>query len=530
MVSKFFNFLKQSKMFRSFFTISFFISLSRILGFVRDVLIAKYVGVSVISDAFFAAFRLPNFFRRIFAEGAFNSAFVPIFVDKLQDKESSEHDLFFVRNIFSLLFYSLLIFALLFQIFMPFFMRVLFPGFFLDPVKSDLLIIFSRITIFYLIFISLVSLFSGVLNSLGKFAVPASAPIILNGTLIASVFVLGPLMPNYGYALSWGVFIAGILQFIWLFFFTSKAGFLIYPKFPVFNKDMKRFFKKLIPGIIGANVMQINLFLDSVFASMIAGAVSYLYYADRINQLPLAMIGIAIGIALLPNLSRKIKANEIDAAIKMQNAALEVGLILVIPATLALTCLSLPIISSLFERGAFTYDQTGFVATALMFYSFGLPAYVLVKVMEPAFFSRGDTKTPMNIAIICLITNGALNVIFYLNNCGYVGIILSSVVSSYLNLTLLITRLTRKKHFHFEKDFVKKLMLILIPSFAMALALISMRIYFENNDKFNKVIELIIMISAGLLIYGVSSYFSGSLNILLKSRILKRKKNEVISV
>lgn len=562
--------------FRSVFTISFYISISRILGFARDILVAQYLGVSMLSDAFFAAFRLPNFFRRVFAEGAFNSAFVPIFIEKLQDKKSDKDELIFARNIFSLLFYALLIFTLIFQIFMPFFMKILFPGFFTDPEKSRLLVNLSRITIFYLIFISLVSLCSGILNSLSKFAIPASAPIVLNLTLIASVFIFGSIVPTYAHALSWGVFVAGILQFLWVFYFTLKSGFLLYPKFPNFFKkkplfkpafseelngeskrrkkvysnihdqlslesteqlslkvgfeersDVKKFFKKLLPGIVGANVMQINLLVDSIFASMITGAVSYLYYADRINQLPLAMIGIAIGIALLPALSRKIKSGENDGAIKLQNMALEVGLILVIPATLALTVLAYPIISSLFERGKFSHEESFFVAKALMFYSFGLPSYVLVKVMEPAFFARGDTKTPMKIAILCLINNAALNVIFSQIGLGYVGIVLASIVSSYLNLTLLITKLMKKKHFHFEKTFTKKLLLILIPSGLMALGLFLMRQFFQQSEVFGKILELIIMIAAGLLVYGISSYFSGSLDILLKSRLLNRKKNEV---
>ena len=518
--------------FRSIFTISFYISLSRILGFIRDILIAQYLGVSMLSDAFFAAFRLPNFFRRIFAEGAFNSAFVPIFIEKLHEKENDKagerSELVFVRNIFSLLFFALLIFTILFQLFMPFFMKILFPGFFGDAEKSELLINLSHITIFYLIFISLVSLCSGILNSINKFAVPASAPIVLNITLIASAFVFGSIVPNYAYAFSWGVFVAGILQFLWVFIFTIKAGYLLYPKMPVFNSDMKKFFRKLIPGVIGANVMQINLLVDSIFASMIAGAVSYLYYADRINQLPLAMIGIAIGIALLPALSRKIKANEHAGAIKLQNIALEVGLILVIPATLALTVLAYPIISSLFERGKFTADESFFVAKALMFYSFGLPSYVLVKVMEPAFFSRGDTKTPMKIAFVCLINNAILNVVFYYLGFSYVGIVMASIISTYLNLTLLITTLIKKKHFHFEKDFPKKLAMILIPSIAMALALFFMREFFYQSDSLGKITELTIMIAIGLIIYATSAYFSGSLNILLQSSFLKRKKNYII--
>jgi len=518
-------------MFKSFFTVSFFISLSRILGFIRDILIARYVGVSVLSDAFFAAFRLPNFFRRVFAEGAFNSSFVPIFIEKLDHKKLNHenHDAkIFLANIFSILLYSLLIFVIILQIFMPFFMKILFPGFFLDSEKSSLLISFSHITIYYLIFISLVSLCSGILNSINKFAIPASSPIILNSTLILMILLCGEMFPNYGYALSWGVFISGILQFIFVGFAVFKSGFLVYPKIPKLNPDIRKFFRKLLPGIIGANVMQINLLVDSIFASMIMGAVSYLYYADRINQLPLAMIGIAIGIALLPNLSRRIKGGEFESAIKLQNVALEAGLILVMPATLALTVLSYPIISTLFQRGAFGENESNLVSQALMFYSFGLPSFVLVKVMEPSFFSRGNTKTPMKIAIICLLNNVILNYVFYILEMGFVGIILASVFSSYLNLTLLISNLIRKKLFYFEKDFVKKLISILFPSIVMALTLHLLKQYFSIQN-FNKFFELSMMILLGLIIYFITSYFSGSLKIILQIVKLKRKKNDNIS-
>ena len=518
-------------MFKSFFTISFFISLSRILGFIRDILIPRYVGLSVLSDAFFAAFRLPNFFRRVFAEGAFNSSFVPIFIEKLHNEKNPQnnHDVkIFLANIFSILLYSLFIFVIILQIFMPFFMKILFPGFFLDPEKSSLLISFSHITIFYLIFISLVSFFSGILNSINKFAVPASSPIILNSTLILVILLCGEMFPNYGYALSWGVFLAGILQFIFVGFAVYKSGFLVYPKVPKINQDIRKFFRKLLPGIIGANVMQINLLVDSIFASMIMGAVSYLYYADRINQLPLAMIGIAIGIALLPNLSRRIKGGEFESAIKLQNVALEAGLILVMPATLALTVLAYPIISTLFQRGAFGENESNLVSQALMFYSLGLPSFVLVKVMEPSFFSRGDTKTPMKIAILCLINNVILNYVFYILEMGFIGIILASVFSSYLNLTLLITNLIRKKLFYFEKDFVKKLISILIPSIVMALTLYLLKQYFLIQD-FNKIFELSMMIVLGLIIYFITSYFSGSLKIISQIVKLKRKKNDNIS-
>ena len=506
------------RLFKSVFVISFFISISRILGFIRDILIAKYLGVGVLSDVFFAAFKLPNFFRRIFAEGAFNSAFVPIFVDKTQHHTKKE-SLDFVRNILSFLFFILLVFIILMQIFMPLVMNMMFFGFSSNPDKLSLLIALSRITIFYLLFISIVSLFSGILNSLGKFAAPSAVPIILNSTLIASIFVFGSITPNLAYALSWGVFCAGIFQLLWLMLFLYKAKMLVYPTLPKVNDDIKYFFRKLIPGIIGANVMQINLLIDTMIASLISGAVSYLYYADRINQLPLAMIGIAINIALLPTLSRAIKSDNISGAIRLQNLALEASLILVIPATLALTCLAYPMISVLFERGAFGQNETNLVAKALMYYSFGLPAFVMVKVLEPGFFARNNTKTPMKIALICLVSNMILNLIFF-KPFGYIGIVLSSVFSSYLNVSLLLFNLTKNKHFVFEKDFLGKLIKISIPAFFMAMILLFLNRYLANIV--NPTTNLILTITLGLLCYMASTYFSGALNII---KNLKPKTN-----
>jgi putative peptidoglycan lipid II flippase len=511
-------------LFRSFFTVSFFISISRVLGFIRDIIIANFLGVSVLSDAFFAAFRLPNFFRRIFAEGAFNSAFVPIFIEKLSDKKTEKDEKEFLANIFSLLLYSLFLFVLILQIFMPFCMKILFPGFFTSPEKSDLLINFSRITVFYLIFISLVSLFSGVLNSLNKFAAPAASPIILNGTLIASIYAFGAFVPNYGYALSLGVAVAGVLQLIFIGYFVKKSGFLVYPKLPKLSPDCKKFFKKLLPGVVGANVMQINLLVDSVFASLVAGAVSYLYYADRVNQLPLAMIGIAIGIALLPNLTRKIKEGEHESANRLQNSAIEAGLILVLPATLALTILAKPIIATLFERGAFSTNETENVGSALLFYSLGLPSYVLVKIFEPAFFARGDTKTPMKIAICCLISNLVLNYLFYLLKFGFVGIVLASVFSSYLNLTLLLTSLQKRGNFAFQPDFKNKFLRILTAAILMAVSLLLLKHYFWKTE-ISRILSLSIMIFGGLSVYTLASLSFGNLKIVAQLVKTSKRKN-----
>lgn len=506
--------------FKSAFVISFYIAISRVLGFIRDILIAKFIGASFLSDVFFAAFRLPNFFRRIFAEGAFNNSFVPIFVHKLE-KNRKERALIFARNVFSFLFFTLLVAILIMQIFMPFFILALFPGFKFGSEKFLMLVDVSRITIFYLLFISLISLFSGVLNSIGRFASGAAVPIILNLTLIASLYLLVDVSQNIAYALSWGVFIAGILQFSWMVFFIIKRKMFIYPTWPKINADLKNFFKKLIPGIIGANVMQLNLLVDTIIASFISGAISYLYYADRINQLPLAMIGIAIGIALLPALSNKIRDKKYDEAIKLQNIALEVSLMLVIPAMLALNCLSLEIIQTLFERGKFDHHATIMVQKALSIYALGLPAYVLVKIFEPSFFSRGNTKTPMHIAFICLITNVALNLALFIP-FGYLGIVLASVISSYLNLTLLITKLIKKKYFRFSADFPKKFARTLIPSIFMTICLILLRNYFAKSQYFGHIAELIILILVGITTYVTASYFSGNIKFLIQNFRLKR--------
>ncbi|MFT6077949.1 MAG: putative peptidoglycan lipid II flippase [Rickettsiales bacterium] len=285
---------------------------------------------------------------------------------------------------------------------------------------------------------------------------------------------------------------------------------LIYPKFPKINLDVKHFFKKLAPGIIGANVMQINLLINTMIASLISGAVSYIYYADRINQLPLALIGIAINIALLPTLSKAIKSNNAAQAIKLQNIALEASLILVIPAALALACLSHPIIEVLFQRGAFGANETAAVAKALMFYSFGLPAFVMTKVLEPSFFARGNTKTPMKIAVFCVVVNIALTLALF-KPLGYIGIVLASVIASYINIILMLIVLTGKNHFVFANNFLKKLLQILVPATFMGLVLFLLN---KELSNINPMISLILNILAGLMTYLLLSYFSGALNIL----------------
>ncbi|MDA9818252.1 murein biosynthesis integral membrane protein MurJ, partial [Flavobacteriaceae bacterium] len=467
------------KLIKAISTISFFIAISRILGFIRDILIASFLGVGALSDIFFAAFRLPNFFRRIFAEGAFNAAFVPAFNKKLDQSTKNKKAINFAQNICSILIYTILILIIILQIIMPWFIKGIFPGFAAESEKINLLITLSRITIFYLLFITIVSLFSAILNSLDKFASASSAPIILNATLIASIFFLSSITPNLAYALSWGVFIAGILQIFWVGIFLYKKGILIYPKIPKFSPEIKKFLKKFFSGIIGANVMQLNLLIDSLIASFFAGAISYIYYADRVNQLPLAIIGIAINIALLPKISKKIKS-EPAKAVSLQNAAIEIGLLLALPAAAALFFLSQIIIEVLFQRGQFGQDQTLIVAECLKLYAIALPAYILVKILEPSFFARENTKTPMKIAIVCVVINIICNLLLF-KPFGYKGIIIASIFSSYLNLSLLLLILIKKKYFYFTQNIWKIMFKISVPVALMILCLLGLIRFLEHQ-------------------------------------------------
>lgn len=490
------------KIIKSASIFSFLTLISRIFGFIRDVLIAKYIGVSILSDVFFAAFKLPNFFRRIFAEGAFNNAFVPIFSSKLQ---SSHNDAIrFAQNTLSLLFFILLIVVIIIQIFMPIFISGIFPGFRGDEYQLNLAIDLSRITIFYLLFICIASLFSAMLNSLGKFAVTSATPIILNLTFIIFLLFLREDFQNLAYNLSYAVFFAGIFQLIWIVIFSIRHKILIYPKIPKINQDIKIFFKKIIPGIIGANVMQMNLLIDIAIASLFAGGISYIYYADRINQLPLAMIGIALSVTLLPTLSQKIYKKEFVKANNLHNKILGIGLMAAIPASAGLFILAEEIIRALFERGNFTDTETMKVSNALMIYAIALPSFIAVKILEPGFFARGNTKIPMKIAIICLFINLVLNLIL-IQYFEYLGIVIASAIASYSNLILVLNQLIKKKYFSFEKALYRNIAVIFFSSITMIIFLLFLQNFWANYNIW-LILQLIITISCAIILYFTTYY------------------------
>ena len=496
--------------------------LSRITGLFREMLVAQFLGAGLISDAFFVAFRLPNLFRSLFAEGAFNAAFIPLFTGKLT-QEGLESAKTFAEQCFSVLSLILIFFIIIGEIYMPIATQIMAPGFSDFPGKMDLTITLSRITFPYLFFIALVSLQSGVLNGLDRFAAAAGTPVLLNITAILSLIFLIPYCSTPGHAMAWGVFLSGIVQFLWLVYSVSKVGFFLKPVWPKLSKDVILMLKRVGPGAIGAGVYQLNLVINTLIASRASnGAVSYLNYADRVNQLPLGVVGIALGTALLPLLTRQLRSGKFSEALESQNRGIELCLLLTIPACLAFITLSEPIISLLFERGSFTSSDTIHVAEALVAFALGLPAYVLVKVLTPGFFAREDTKTPIIIAIFSMIINVILNIIL-MKPLAHVGMALSTAIAAWFNVFLLAIILYRRRFLKPSLALSLKLVKILISGLIMSIILIIIKYCFElltSSIPYNRiwmVMNLVLLIFSGCLVYVIATL---KLKVTTKSELL----------
>ncbi len=344
----------------------------------------------------------------------------------------------------SVLLWGAAFFVALMEIIMPWAIYIIAPGFAETPGKIELAQELSRIAFPYLLFISLVSLQGGILNSCGRFAAAAGTPVLLNLILMLSLVGLTPYLPTAGHALAWGVTLAGIAQFLWLFVSVRRAGIRLRPRFPRLTPAVKLLLKRVLPGAVGAGVYQVNLLVGTFIASLAPqGTISLLYYADRVNQLPLGIIGVAIGTALVPVLSRQLRAGDLDAAHASQNRALEFGLLLTLPSTAALLTLSVPIIQTLFQRGSFGAEQTLGTAAALSVYALGLPAFILNKALTPSFFAREDTTTPVKLAMVSIVCNIVLSLLL-VGPLAHIGLALASSLSAWLNVTLLLLVLHRR--------------------------------------------------------------------------------------
>ena len=454
---------------RSAATVGGYTMASRVLGFLRDILIAAAVGAGPVADAFFLAFRIPNMFRRLVAEGAFAAAFVPLFSRRLEgDGQRAAHS--FAEAVLAVLLGTLLIFTLLAEISMPWLMRVIAPGFTDDPEKFDLAVLFTRITFPYLLFMALVALFGGVLNALYRFAAAAAAPLLLNVVLIIAVLGFADAGPTPGHALAWGVALAGAGQFVWMAIACHRAGVALRLPWPRLTPDVRRLLRLMVPAGLTAGVYQINLLVGTIVATLEDGAVSYLYYADRVSQLPLGVVGVALGTALLPMLSRSLQAGERDQAMDHQCRAIEVSLLLTLPAAAALIVIADPIIAVLFERGAFGADAVAATAAALAAFALGLPAYVLVKVLAPGFFAREDMVTPLKVSIAAMVANIALIAALF-PPLGFMGIALATAASSALHAGLLWWWLARRGLLIADRRLLDRLPRMILASAVMAAGL-----------------------------------------------------------
>ena len=418
---------------------------SRLLGFLRDLLIAAVLGAGIAADAFFVAFKLANMLRRLFAEGAFNAGFVPLFARTLE-QEGAERARAFACHALAVMLLILLAVVAAAELFMPWLVRLLATGFAPGSERYLLAVELSRLTFPYLMLISLAALVGGVLNSLGRFAAAAFAPILLNLTLVAALGLAIALGSSAAHALAWGVLVAGVAQLGLLLALAASAGWPLRPRWPspADRPRLARLWRLVLPGAVGAGVYQLNLVVDTWFASHLpTGAVSYLFYADRLVQLPLGLIGAALGTALLPLLARQLRGGREEAARHGFDRALELALLLSLPAAVGLAVLAAPIVAVLFERGGFDAVATRATAAALAAFALGLPAYVLIKVLATGFFAREDTRTPVLVAAASLLVNVAV-ILATVGRLGHVGIALATALASWLNAALLALLLHRR--------------------------------------------------------------------------------------
>jgi len=509
---------------KNFATVGMGTMTSRILGFVRDMFIAAALGTGPVAEAFFVAQRLPNLFRRLFAEGAFASAFVPLFT-KTHEGDGPEAGRKFAEESLAALALALLVVTVVAEIAMAWLTFALAPGFATDPEKFNLTVLLSRIAFPYLFFISLATLLSGALNGLNRFAAAAFSSSLLNVVLIGAliyVYWTGEFGSRHaGILLTFAITAGGIVQLIFLMFACHHAGLKLKLRRPRWTPGVKRLTKLAGPSVIAGGITQINIVVGTIVASLQAGAVSWLYYADRLYQLPLGIVGIAVGIVLLPDLARALRAGRAADASHAQNRSMEFAAALTLPASVALFVIPGAIIHVLFERGAFTAADTAATAPALAAYAVGLPAFVAIKVLQPAFFAREDTSAPMWYGGISMVVNVvAAFALFFL--FGHVGIAAATTLAAWVNALLLLWTLHRRGYFVVDATIRRRMPLLLAGSILMGAALyVADRLlapWLADRHLSVQVIGLAILVFIGLLVFGLFVHFTGAADF---KRILK---------
>ncbi|MEO3997700.1 murein biosynthesis integral membrane protein MurJ [Mesorhizobium sp. CAU 1732] len=503
---------------------------SRVFGFVREALIGAALGAGPVADAFYAAFRFPNLFRRLFAEGAFNTAFIPLFAKELEGggPEAARQ---FAEHVLSVLFAWLLLLSGIAILAMPVLVgTIIAPAFAEDPEKFDLTVAMTRIMFPYLFCMSLVAMLSGILNSMRRYFLAAFVPILLNLILIAvlaAALQSGVDARDTGIWLAWGVFASGVAQLLFLIWGVRRQGFSMRLRMPRLTPDVRRLLILMGPALLTGGVTQINLLVGQIIASAQDGAIALLNYADRINQLPLGIIGIAIGVVLLPELARSLKAGNHDEAQHLQNRSLEFALGLTLPAAVGFMLFAAPLVNILYERGAFTAETTALTASALAAFAAGLPAYVLIKVFSPAYFARLDMKSPMWFSMAAVVTNVVGSLILF-PLFGHVGIAAATSISAWLNLALLAGVQWRRGDFRPSATTLRRLVMIVIASAIMGLVILALGL--AMNDLLASS-SVLVRVASVFCVIGVSAslYFgiviaTGAIDRTQLMRLLRRRR------
>ncbi len=511
---------------RGALTVGIWTLASRVLGFARDIIIAAILGTGPVADAFFVALRLPNLFRRLFGEGAFNAAFVPSFSTILH-QEGKESATGFATEATAVMVFWLAAITVLGEIFMPWLLYVLAPGFAGNHGKFALAVALTRIMFPYLFFICLTALFSGVLNALGRFSAAAAAPVLFNVFSIAFMLGLSRYTPNPGYALAWGVSVSGVAQLLLLLVAMRRAGIRIAVPKPNLTPRMKKLFRRMAPGIVGAGVTQLNVSIDIIIGTLLpAGSVSILYYADRVNQLPLGVIATAAGTALLPAITRHIALKDETAALASLNRALEGVLMLTLPAAVGLAVAARAVMDVLFVRGHFTLHNAVLAGNSLTAFAIGLPVFALVKVLTPGFYARGDTMTPLKIGVVAVALNLGLNLVF-MHPLKAVGPALATSLSSGFNAAVLLFFLSRRGHFALDSAARHRVPRILLAGGVMALALGGVE-YLLPPGKVTLPEFLLLTLSGGIAYFG-SGIFLRAFDLSEITALLRRRRKPAAS-
>ncbi|SFZ84876.1 putative peptidoglycan lipid II flippase [Devosia enhydra] len=502
--------------------------LSRVFGFVRDAMMAAVLGTGLAADAFYAAFRFPNLFRRLFAEGAFNTAFVPMFSGALETG-GADHAKALASHIMAWLTAALVVVTILAEIFMPVLLQPFVPGFLDDRDKYELTVLLTRILFPYLACMSLMAAYGAILNSLGRYFAAAFAPVLLNIVSIVAMIPLIILAVQGSEAAVWvaiATLAAGFVQLYAVWEAVRRAGML--PRFalPRLDPEVRRFWALAVPAILTGGITQINIFVGTIIASGAAGAISYLYYADRLYQLPLGIIGIAIGTVLLPELSKALKGKRMEEAHGLQSQSLLIAMLLSLPAAAALVALAEPIVRVLFERGAFTPEASTETARALVAFAWGLPAFVLIRVLQPGFFAREDTRTPTVFAGLSVVLNIALSLLLF-PSLSHVGIAIATTVSAWANTGLLALFLARRGHFLMPMAEARRLGLILLSALVMAgllwgLLLTIAPVFTPGGSFVLQALALAGLCAIGFLVYFGAVHWSGAMRLGALLRRLKR--------